>query len=113
MLPEPHVTARTLDDGRMVLTGTVQWIDRFGNVQLSVPGHVLAGTTSAGVIVGDDDALVRVVRAYADLEVGAAGLLCDANGFVALVVGEGSAMQRFGVTIGDRVDLVGDFVTPT
>jgi hypothetical protein len=108
-LPEPHVAARTLEDGRVVLTGAVRWIDRFGNVQLSLPGRVLAGVSAAGIAVRDDDALVRVVRSYAELEPGAPGLLRDANDAVALVVGQGSAAEHFEVTIGDRVDLVGDF----
>ena len=79
MLEAPPVTTRTLEDGRLVLTGTIQWVDRFGNVQLSVPGRALARATTAGVIVGDNDVIVRVVRAYAELERGAAGLLCDAE----------------------------------
>jgi S-adenosyl-L-methionine hydrolase (adenosine-forming) len=109
LLESPRVAARTLEDGRVVLTGTVRWIDRFGNVQLSVPGRVLAGASAAGIDVRGDDTLVRVVRSYAELEEGAAGLLCDANDAVALVVGRGSAREHFGVAIGDRIDLVGDF----
>jgi hypothetical protein len=108
-LPEPHAAARTLEDGRVVLTGSVRWVDRFGNVQLSLPGRVLAGVSTAGVAVRGEDTLVRVVRSYAELEPGAPGLLSDANGAVALVVLEASAARRFEVTVGDRVDLVGGF----
>jgi hypothetical protein len=108
-LPEPHVATRSLEDGRVVLTGSVRWIDRFGNVQLSLPGRLLEGVSAAGVAVRGDDTLVRVVGSYAALEPGAPGLLADANGAVALVVREGSAASRFEVTVGDRVDLVGDF----
>jgi hypothetical protein len=108
-LPEPHVAARTLEDGRVVLSGSVRWIDRFGNVQLSLPGRVLAAASTVGIAVRGNDALVRVVRSYAELEPGVVGLLCDANNAVALVVGQGSAAEHFQVTIGDHVELVGDF----
>jgi hypothetical protein len=110
-LPDPLVATRSLEDGRVVLTGSVRWIDRFGNVQLSLPGRLLEGVSAAGVAVRGDDTLVRVVSSYAVLEPGAPGLLGDANGAVALVVREGSAAMRFEVTVGDRVDLVGDFGT--
>jgi hypothetical protein len=112
-LATPPTTFRELDDGRVAISAAVRWIDRFGNVQLSLPGHVLASATTAGLVVRDEDALVRVVRAFADLDQGAVGLLCDANGAVALVVAQGSASHRFHVTAGDRVELVGDFRQPS
>ena len=109
VLPDPGAARRSLDDGRVVLTSSVRWIDRFGNVQLSLPGSVLGGASAAGIAVRGDDSLVRVVRSYTELEAGAPGLLCDANDAVALVVREGSAARHFDVAVGDRVDLVGDF----
>jgi S-adenosylmethionine hydrolase len=112
-LATPPTTFRELDDGRVAISAAVRWVDRFGNVQLSLPGHVLAGATTAGLVVRDEDALVRVVRVFDDLDRGTAGLLCDANGAVALVVAEGSASHRFHVTVGDRVELVGDFGQPS
>jgi S-adenosylmethionine hydrolase len=105
----PPVTYRELDDGRLAVTATVRWIDRYGNVQLALPGSVLGEAGTAGVVSRTDDALVRVVTTFGDLEKGTVGLLCDANGSVALVVAEGSAARRFNVTVGDRVELVGDF----
>lgn len=103
------VVSRPLDDGRTVLTTEVRWIDRYGNVQLSLPGRVLEAGTMVGLVVGDDDTLAPVVRAYADLEVGALGVLCDANDAVAIVVRQGSAAAMVGVDVGDRVELVGPF----
>lgn len=108
-LPPPAVTVRELDDGRLAVTAAVRWIDRFGNVQLALPAEVLADARTAGLVVRDEDALVRVVHAFAELAPGTAGLLADANGAVALVVAEGSAAQRFRVRVGDRVELVGAF----
>jgi S-adenosylmethionine hydrolase len=107
---EPAVTtARQLPDGRVALIATVRWIDRFGNVQLSVPGHVLEGATTAGVVVRDEDALVRVVATFSDLDPGNAGVLRDAIDAVTLVVSQGSAAARFDLAVGDRVELVGSF----
>jgi S-adenosylmethionine hydrolase len=112
-LPAPQVTFRELDDGRLAVTAQVRWIDRFGNVQLSLDGLVLGHARTAGLVLRDDDALVRVVETYSDLDPTTAGLIRDANGLVALVVAEGSAARRFNVSVGDRVELVGDFGSPT
>jgi S-adenosylmethionine hydrolase len=102
-------SARSLPDGRTALTATVRWIDRFGNVQLSLDGDVLIAGGIVGVGLVGADALVRVASTFDDLEVGTAGVLRDANGAVALVVAQGSAAERFGLEVGDRVELVGDF----
>lgn len=108
-LPPPVVTFRELDDGRLAVTAAVTWIDRYGNVQLALHGEVLGTAGTAGLVVRDEDALVRIVHTYDELDPGTAGLLTDANGAVALVVAEGSAARRFRVAVGDRVELVGDF----
>ena len=105
----PATLSRTLPDGRTALVAAVRWIDRFGNVQLALAGEVLVPASTVGLVVKDDDALVRVVRTYEDLAEGTAGLLCDANGAVALVVASGSAAARFDVRVGDRIELVGTF----
>jgi S-adenosyl-L-methionine hydrolase (adenosine-forming) len=108
-LPSTSAAYRELDDGRLAVTASVRWIDRYGNVQLSLPGSVLGAARTAGVVSRTDDALVRVVSTFSDLDHGTVGLLCDANGSVAIVVAEGSAARRFNVAVGDRVELVGDF----
>jgi S-adenosylmethionine hydrolase len=108
-LPVPRATTRALDDGRVAVTAVVRWIDRFGNVALALDGEVLEGVSTAGLVVRDEDALVRVVGAFAELEPGAIGLLRDANDAVAVVVREGSASSRLRVAVGDRVELVAGF----
>jgi S-adenosyl-L-methionine hydrolase (adenosine-forming) len=108
-LPVPSVTCRELEDGRVAVSASVRWIDRYGNVQLALPGSVLGDARTAGVVSRNDDALVRVVGTFSDLDQGTAGLLSDANGCVALVVAEGSAARRFDIAVGDRVELVGNF----
>ena len=111
-LDAPYSARRALPDGRVAIVATARWIDRFGNVALSLPGSTLEGVHTVGLAVGGDDALVRVVRTFSDLEEGSAGLLCDANGSVALVVANASAASRFDLVAGDRVELVGTFGRP-
>ena len=97
VLATEEMARRDLPDGRTAVVATVRWIDRFGNVQLTLRGDVLAshddgrGSSSATTTL-----LVRVVDTFGDLDAGAPGLLCDANGAVALVVATGSAAARFG-----------------
>jgi S-adenosylmethionine hydrolase len=108
-VPRAEVATRSTPDGHAALLATVRWIDRFGNVQLNVPGRAIAESSTVGVVVKGEDALVRVVSTFVELEPGTAGLLRDANDAVALVVAQGSAAARFDVEVGDLVELVGSF----
>ncbi len=113
--------AGALDDGRRVMRAEVTWVDRFGNCQLAAgPDDVPANLPRLGVAVAREPdpplaggrpapvGLVAVprVRTFADLGAGEAGVVVDANGRLALVVGEGSASLQFGVVAGDLVELV-------
>jgi hypothetical protein len=111
-LEPPVVRRRVLDDGRVAITASVSWIDRFGNVQLSLAGDVLEGVSSAALVARDHDAIVPVARTFAELDRGAIGVLRDANDAVAIVVGEGSAASRLRVAVGDRVELIASFGPP-
>ena len=111
-LADPVVTRRDLDDGRVAIAAPVRWIDRFGNVQLSLPGDVLEGVSSAALVARDHDAIVPVVRAFAELARGTLGVLRDANDAVAIVMGEGSAASLLRVAVGDRVELIASFGPP-
>ncbi len=84
---------------------SVGWIDRFGNVQLTLdPGRLMASGLvpggSARVTVEPDagggepagrSVPVRWVRAFGQLDQGELGLMTDANGSVALVLDRASA----------------------
>jgi S-adenosyl-L-methionine hydrolase (adenosine-forming) len=106
----------------------VTWVDRFGNVQLAVPaslgpppaqvdgaGHgsvsVLvrpaaapAASTGPGVLAEAQTA--RRVTAFGALGPGELGVLSDANGYLALVLRQGSAAAATGATEGAVVELV-------
>ena len=108
-LREPVVSRRELDDGRVAIAAPVRWIDRFGNVQLSLPGDILDGVSSVAVVARDHDAIVLVVHAYAELDLGILGVLRDANDAIAIVAGRGSAATMLQVAVGDRIELIASF----
>ena len=89
------------------LQAEVQWVDRFGNVQLAArPDDATASE------LGDDLEVVatathraRRVRAFAALGPGALGVVVDANGHLALVCDRRSAATVLRVQPGDVVTL--------
>ncbi len=109
----PHPRHSRLPDGRIVRWCQVDWVDRFGNLQLSAApsdddpdAFALAWPAGeAGRSLGSTDRMVRRVRAYADLREGELGMIVDANGHLALVVREGSAAELLGVATGQVVGL--------
>jgi S-adenosylmethionine hydrolase len=109
----PLARHSVLPDGRRVRWCQVQWVDRFGNLQLSASpseddpdAFALAWAEDDPVVPADDtDRMVRRVRAYGDLRPGQLGLIVDANGRLALVVREGSAAQALGIGTGHVVGL--------
>ncbi|HVC14139.1 MAG TPA: SAM-dependent chlorinase/fluorinase [Acidimicrobiales bacterium] len=106
-LPPLEVT-RTVGDEGAVLRAPVTWIDKFGNVQLGVPGHD-GPPADAGILTlraGGSIAGARRVHAFSDLAAGELGVLVDANGRLALVVREGSAAAATRLSVGGTVELV-------
>ena len=105
------------------LRSEIVWVDRFGNVQLAVPGPTAAAAIGRGWVSleveraaaeGSDVPTagpvrfegLRLVRAFSDLERGELGLLVDANGQLAVVVCEGSAAGRLEVAAGGLIALI-------
>jgi S-adenosyl-L-methionine hydrolase (adenosine-forming) len=107
---QPDESASAWDGFDVV--ASVGWIDRFGNIQLTLaPGTLiesgLAPGGSARVIVqpgpgGGEPAArsvpVRWVRAFGELDDGELGLMTDANGSVALVLDRSSAADRLHIS---------------
>jgi S-adenosylmethionine hydrolase len=109
----PHPRHSRLPDGRLVRWCQVDWVDRFGNLQLSAVPSEEDPDTVALAWPEDEPAggspssarMVRRVRAFAELRDGELGLIVDANGHLALVVREGSAAELLGVGVGQVVGL--------
>jgi S-adenosylmethionine hydrolase len=92
LTPEPE------RDVTGAVVGVVIAIDRFGNAitnlmaQRATRAHV-AGRT------------LKMVRTYGQLDTGEAGALIGSNGYVEIVVGEGSAARQLGIARGTAVRL--------
>lgn len=95
------------DGGRRV-RAEVTWVDRFGNAQLSASGALVPpSVTEVTVVLGAGvPRRLRRVRTFVELARGEAGVLIDANGRLALAVGEGSAAAELGLGVGSEVEAV-------
>ncbi len=93
-----------------VVTAEVQWIDRFGNVQLAArPEHLAAaglGPDIDVVVASRNTVAARSVISFSDLDPGGVGLLVDANGQAALVCDRRPAATVLDVHPGDVVTLM-------
>lgn len=114
-------------DSRGGLRSEVTWVDHFGNVQLAVPGALAAAFAGRRLVLeveragpaeasaeaprlptgaGSRPEELVLVASFSELEPGRLGLLIDANDQLAVVVREGSAAQRLGVSAGAIVRLL-------
>ena len=105
----PGVVPLPRDEAGVVLC-EVLWVDRFGNCQLNVgPDEVAALGDPISVRVGDQsDPTVRSVarvERFADIGVGAIGMIVDAYGMLALSLDRRSAADELGLVAGDQVVL--------
>ena len=114
--PAPLVLDERVVDGRLVLRTEVPWVDRFGNVQLSVDAaHLAARPQDLRVAAGSNTWTARRVEAFGELRPQEVGVLPDANGRLALAADRGRADHLLGVAEGDVVELswqVGGAVLP-
>jgi S-adenosyl-L-methionine hydrolase (adenosine-forming) len=105
----PGVVPLPRDDGDALLC-EVLWVDRFGNCQLNVgPDEIEHFGPSLRVTVGDvSNPTVRVaarVRTYAEVGVGAIGMVVDSSGMVSLVLDRRSAADELSLAAGEQVAL--------
>jgi S-adenosylmethionine hydrolase len=104
----PGLVPLPRDDAGSVVC-EVLWVDRFGNCQLNVgPLDVAALGERMQVSVGDlaGEPRVRVAtlaRTFADVNVGAVGLVTDSYGMLALALDRRSAADELGIAAGDQV----------
>ncbi len=93
----------------------VQWVDRFGNVQLAAgPDDVVAAALGTELeVVGASTHRARRVEAFAEIGPGGLGLIVDANGRLALVCDRRSAATVLGMRAGDAVTLRAGVVAPS
>jgi S-adenosylmethionine hydrolase len=115
---DPHTLVRLAAPRCQVtpdeLEAEVQWVDRFGNVQLAARAEDArrAGLIADGheheheherdvEVAGSVTARARVVGSFGELSPGALGVVIDANDHLALVCDRASAATVLGVQSGD------------
>jgi len=120
---EPRGDVAPIGGGGMAAVAEILWVDRFGNVQLSLFGHqVPVGSSEVRLEAGRGDRSTpqrvpeigrglqaprpaRRVRTFADLDPGELGVLEDANGHLAVVLREAAASRALEVGVGDVLRL--------
>ena len=107
----PGVVPLPRDEGDTIMC-EVLWVDRFGNCQLNVgPDEIAHFGDQLRVVVGTPtgggaDPVVRIasrVGTYAEVGVGAVGLVTDASGMISLVLDRRSAAEELSASAGDQV----------
>ena len=96
------------DDGS--LATEVLWIDRFGNLQLNVdPAQLVDWPSTVRLAVGEGgDGETRIatrVGSFAEIGVGAIGLLVDSYGLIAIAANQGSAAEVLRVGEAEQITL--------
>ncbi|MDJ1184077.1 SAM hydrolase/SAM-dependent halogenase family protein [Roseofilum casamattae] len=96
-LPIPSYTKR-----EKYLEGTIQYIDRFGNLITTIPGSEVTGKQWS---VRLDGRAIAVGSTYNDTNPGEAIALVASHGWVELAVNCGSAERELNLTWGDPIQL--------
>ncbi|MBW4515637.1 MAG: SAM-dependent chlorinase/fluorinase [Timaviella obliquedivisa GSE-PSE-MK23-08B] len=84
-------------------TGSVQYIDRFGNVITNIPGHFIQGKTWS-VLVGKRT--IPGCRTYGEVQPGQPVALIGSHGWVEIAVSNGNAQYQLRLTWGNEVQAV-------
>lgn len=99
MLPVSHV------DGDELLA-EVLWVDRYGNAQLNLDPHEIAGFGDrVRIRIGELVRTAHVTATYAEVGVGEIGLVTDSYGLVSVVVQQGSAAEAYDLAPATSVKL--------
>ena len=99
-LPIPVCTAT--DTG---CTGSIQYIDRFGNVITNIPGHMVEGKPWS-VMVGK--LTIPGCRTYGEVQLGQPLALIGSHGWVEIAVSNGNAQYQLRLTWGNEIQAVFD-----
>ncbi|PSR12977.1 hypothetical protein C8255_25870 [filamentous cyanobacterium CCP3] len=80
--------------------GVVQYIDRFGNAATTIPASAVE---SANWTLSLGETTLPSGKTYGAVPSGQGLTLVGSHGFVEIAVNQGSAKERFGLAVGDRV----------
>jgi S-adenosyl-L-methionine hydrolase (adenosine-forming) len=84
------------------ITGSIQYIDHFGNLVSNIPGNYVQGKTwyikAAGLTIPG-------CETYSDVKVGEAIALVESHDWVEIAINKGNAHSQLQVLLGDTVEL--------
>lgn len=90
-----------------VLYAAVQYVDRFGNIQLAVSAGELDGLfqigTMAEIDTGDDRYFARCSVTFADVGAGEFVLYEDSAGLISFALNQGNAAELTATDVGDEI----------
>ncbi|MCA9802926.1 MAG: SAM-dependent chlorinase/fluorinase [Cyanobacteria bacterium HKST-UBA02] len=96
-----RLRAEPLTESASGLTGSIVYIDRFGNLITDIPND-RAGEDSR-LTVGDTS--LSLLTTYASVEVGSPLAFKGSHGFIEVALNQGSAAEVLGIGSGDRIRL--------
>ena len=94
-LPHPQLGIR-----ESLISGLIQYVDRFGNLISNIPGNLVA-EKSWGIILGDR--LITSATTYSDVAVGQAVTFIGSHGWVEIAVNQGSAKEKLQLSFNDKL----------
>jgi S-adenosylmethionine hydrolase len=101
-----RLTLPRIEQSRTGLTGSVIYVDRFGNLITNITEADLRPFSKENLLVSINTVQVHgVVASYAAVEIGTPAAFINSWGMLEIAVRNGSAAQRFGVLAGHLVHL--------
>lgn len=94
-LPHPQLGIR-----ESLISGLIQYVDRFGNLISNIPGNLVA-EKSWGIILGDR--LITSQTTYSDVAVGQAVTFIGSHGWVEVAINQGSAREKLQLSFNDKL----------
>lgn len=85
------------------ITGTIQYVDRFGNLVSNIPAEMVAEKNWQ---VQVKDATIPQGRTYSDVAVGEIVALIGSHGWLEIAVNGGDGRSRLGIDIGDTITAI-------
>ncbi|KAF3887295.1 MULTISPECIES: SAM hydrolase/SAM-dependent halogenase family protein [Nostocales] len=82
------------------ITGSIQYIDRFGNLVTNIPGTDVLGKNWNIEVAG---ITIPKYETYSDVKVGEAIALIGSHGWVEIAVNNGNARSQLHIALGDRL----------
>jgi S-adenosylmethionine hydrolase len=97
----PHFAA--VEQSSSSLTGEILHIDGFGNLITNIKEKILPKTPTLNVKLQQNQFSLKLGKTYANTAAQEPVALIGSHGFLEIAVNQGSAAEKFGIRVGDRV----------